>query len=60
VGGVILHWNGSAWSVVPSGTSTFLVGVWASGPNDAWVTGGAGTILHWDGAAWSVVPVDVQ
>jgi protein involved in ribonucleotide reduction len=61
-----MHWNGSAWSIVPSpnvgGNSNFLFGVSGSG-NDVWAVGyyytfnGSGTMtLHWDGGAWSVVP----
>jgi hypothetical protein len=62
-----LHWNGSAWSIVPvsvgSGLSTEkLTGVSGSASNDVWAVGdGKGiftnqtfaTIMHWDGARWS-------
>src|SRR5207302_5028319 len=61
-----MHWNGGAWSVVPSpnvgANSNFLFGVSGSG-NDVWAVGyyytfnGSATMtLHWDGGAWSVVP----
>jgi hypothetical protein len=68
---VILHWNGSAWSVVPSpnpgGNSVDkLYDVAGAAANDVWAVGEhwdrslnqLGTILHWNGASWSVVPND--
>jgi len=48
-----VHWDGSAWTSVPSGTTDFLTGVWGSGANDVWAVGGGGTIVHWDGSAWT-------
>ena len=66
---LIEHWNGSAWSVVPSpnqGTyGNFLQGIAVAGPNDVWAVGnydfgafgGGGTLVeHWNGSAWSIVP----
>jgi len=63
-----LHWNGAAWSVVPSpqagvGGEDVLFGVKAISANDAWAVGsfdnGAGVYqsltLHWDGMNWSIV-----
>ena len=65
-----MHWNGGAWSIVPSpnvgALSNFLFGVSGSG-NDVWAAGyyytfeqgfevSRALILHWDGSAWSVVP----
>lgn len=62
-----LHWNGTAWSVVPTSavgtgynTFTSVSGVSA---NDVWAVGnfnsngGGNRILleHWDGSAWNVV-----
>jgi hypothetical protein len=65
---LILHWDGTAWSRVPSpappGNST-LTGVTATSPADAWAVGFTGTIeghhsraliLHWDGRTWQQVP----
>jgi len=66
---LILHWNGTAWSVVPSPDSPaedVLSGVSALSPTDVWAVGqfvdrsGSTPIartrtLHWNGAAWSVV-----
>lgn len=49
---VVLRWNGSTWSSMPTGT-TFLQlrNVWGSGPNDVFAVGGA--ILRWNGSVWS-------
>ncbi|MEO8284999.1 MAG: S-layer homology domain-containing protein [Chloroflexota bacterium] len=57
------HWNGSAWSIVPSpspGATNFLNGVTAVSASDVWAVGFTGTdanqtlVLHWNGNAWSV------
>jgi hypothetical protein len=60
---LIEHWNGSAWSAVPT-PATFgtLASVSATGPNDVWAVGAAGNgddgalVEHWNGAVWSIVP----
>jgi hypothetical protein len=69
VGGstLIEHWNGTAWSIVPSptpGADPELAGIAARGPNDVYavgdnlpsINGGTvqGMILRWNGSAWSV------
>jgi hypothetical protein len=53
--GAIAHWNGTAWSFVPSGTPYALDGVWSSTAEDAWAVGSNATILHWDGSSWSPI-----
>ena len=60
-----VHWNGSAWSPVSSGTSALSAngfrpgGAWGSA-QDLWVSGraitgmaSAGKLSHWNGAAWT-------
>jgi hypothetical protein len=54
--GTALHWDGNAWSGVPTGTPNPLVGVWGSSPADAWAVGIGGDVLHWDGIAWAPFP----
>jgi hypothetical protein len=70
-GTYVTHWDGTAWSVVPSpdpaGTTSGVNefnGVAATGPNDLWAVGTdwtgdqSGTsplIAHWNGSAWSTV-----
>jgi hypothetical protein len=64
-----LHWNGSAWSSVPTPAPTAGTGSWylqsiaASSSTDAWAVGQdvvsprqkLSLYEHWNGAAWSVV-----
>ena len=63
------HWDGSAWTLVPSpnGTSGYneLYGVSAVASDDVWAVGYHNIAnygsektmaLHWDGAAWTIVP----
>jgi hypothetical protein len=64
---LIEHWNGTAWSVVPSptvGTSPYLNGVTATSASNVWAVGydtPAGTTqprtfsLNWNGTAWTTV-----
>jgi hypothetical protein len=59
---LLLHWDGSAWSVVPSpnpGNLNYLYGLTALSPTDVWAVGYRDQqtlTLHWDGTAWSHVP----
>jgi hypothetical protein len=61
-GTLIEHWDGSAWSIVPSPNtagSNLLWGVTAVAANDAWAVGVADDrtlALHWDGSAWTIIP----
>jgi hypothetical protein len=72
---LIEHWDGSAWSGVPSPnvppTVNGLFGGSAVSPTDIWAVGyhlvifGVNQLnhphlLHWDGASWSLVPVPVH
>jgi hypothetical protein len=51
--GTILHYNGSTWSSMSSGTTAYLNNVWGSSGSDVFAVGDGGTILHYDGSAWS-------
>lgn len=69
VQGLIEHWNGSQWNVVPSpnpgmnNSLNFVAGVSA---NDIWISGNTQTgqfgtpsktlFEHWNGMRWSIVP----
>lgn len=72
-GNLILHWNGVAWTKVPSpnpnGTSN-LAAVTARSPSEAWAVGAyctaacntgsavvRGLILQWNGTAWTKVAI---
>ena len=52
-GGVALHYNGAAWTQVPTGVTDALIDVSAAAPDDVWTVGSA-EVLHWDGSAWSI------
>jgi hypothetical protein len=68
--GLIEHWDGSSWSIVPSDAAagpegSYLTGVTCTGASDCWATGtvtnatgtaGSTLVQHWDGSTWSVVP----
>ena len=57
----IVHYDGSAWSPMTSGTNyQSLSGIWGSSGNDVFAVGVAygalgfaGTIIHYNGSAWS-------
>lgn len=51
--GVIVSWNGSAWSPQESGTMFSLYGIWGTSPTDIYAAGAGGTVLHYDGTKWS-------
>jgi hypothetical protein len=58
-----LHWNGTAWSIVPSPifNDDILFAVDAVASNDVWAVGRsfqeAKTLtIHWNGSNWSIVP----
>ncbi|HYP39403.1 MAG TPA: S-layer homology domain-containing protein [Chloroflexia bacterium] len=57
VGQHILHYDGSAWSVVHS-PETSLNALSAVTSDDIWAVGSDGNSpLHWDGLTWSSVPI---
>jgi hypothetical protein len=59
------HWNGSAWSVVPTpDVDAYLFSVTCTGASNCWAVGStldgnknllAGIIIHWNGSRWSQV-----
>jgi hypothetical protein len=51
-GGLILHYDGTSWSEMTSGTSS-LSGVWGTSSSDIFAVGYDGTIVHYDGTGWS-------
>jgi hypothetical protein len=63
-----LHWNGSAWRIVPTPTANdaTLEGVVALASDDVWAVGSMFSVaqlwhvpfaLHWDGRSWTRVDV---
>ena len=53
--GTILHYNGTTWSRMSSGTNQYLFGVWGSSATDVFAVGDNGTILHYNGTTWSLM-----
>jgi hypothetical protein len=62
---LILHWNGSVWSVVSSpntGLESFLYSISVVSASDIWATGKYNNgstyvplFIHWNGTNWSIV-----
>jgi hypothetical protein len=50
---VILHYDGSSWTEMDSGTGDLLVAVWGTSGSNVYAVGKLGTILHYDGTSWS-------
>jgi hypothetical protein len=60
-GALTEHWDGTAWSVVPTvpRSSDTLAAVAAVAANDVWAVGTSDDqtlAVHWDGQAWTLVP----
>lgn len=54
-GGLILHYDGTAWVRMTSGTSRDLYDVWGSGASHVIAVGAEGTVLRYDGANWTPI-----
>jgi hypothetical protein len=65
---LIMHWNGAAWTIVPSPTALdgTLDGVVALASDDVWAVGSSFSqslfwhvpyAVHWDGRSWTAVNV---
>lgn len=68
---LILHWDGSAWTEVPSPNAqtwiSGLSGVAARSVDDVWAVGGVNggehvdpLTMHWDGKQWSIISSPVS
>jgi hypothetical protein len=60
-----LHFDGTSWSIVPTGVTHSLYGIWAASPTAIWAVGGQGApetaqgiILFSDGGDFTVVDDD--
>ncbi|MEZ4655765.1 MAG: hypothetical protein R3E12_19810 [Candidatus Eisenbacteria bacterium] len=54
--GVIVHFDGTSWNVMPAETQDVLRGVWGTAPDNVYAAGDFGTVLHFDGVDWSTAP----
>ena len=55
--GMILHYDGSAWSVVRSGEEPFVGSIWGLAADDIYFQAryfGTSALLHYDGSDWTV------
>jgi hypothetical protein len=50
-GGLVIHYNGTSWSKVPSGVTSDLNTVAALSETDVWIAGDNGVVLRWDGTS---------
>lgn len=53
--GVIVQFNGSAWSPMISGTTAVLNDVWMYNSDGAWAVGDGGTVLRLVGGVWNAM-----
>jgi len=51
--GVIVHYDGVAWSNMDSGVNYNLLDLWGYSPHDVFAVGEKGTIIHYDGKGWN-------
>jgi hypothetical protein len=47
--GTILHFDGHAWTRIPSGTEEDLSSITGLGPTNIYISAQTGAVLHWDG-----------
>ena len=58
--GMILHYDGSAWSAMSSGVSADLYDVWGAHPSAVYAVGRYGTILLYNGSVWRQIDTDTN
>ncbi len=60
--GVLMHYDGSAWTQVPSGTNKDLISLWGTGPDDILAVGGRanGILARYDGTSWATQVLEGQ
>ena len=63
-GGVLMHWDGTRWTMMDTPTQKTIFAIHGTGPNDIWAVGGDGytldnmdrsLIMHYNGSAWQVI-----
>jgi hypothetical protein len=68
--GVILRWDGTAWTTISKGLANDFLDIWGASENDVWTVGhepcadaganNCGTIFHFDGSQWSRAYLDAS
>ena len=56
--GTILHFDGSSWNKMESGTEERLYDVWGTAGGDVFAVGNDGVVLHYDGSDWTEMSCD--
>ena len=64
-GGTILHFDGTQWTKMQSGTTKDLHSIWGTSSHDIWASGtssskGTTILLHYDGTSWLEDPISVS
>jgi hypothetical protein len=59
-GGTILHFDGTAWTKMASGTTKNLYSIWGTGDNNIWAAGFYSTtaetgLVHFNGTSWQSI-----
>ena len=57
--GVVLHYDGLAWTVIDVGTTENLNAISFIDASNGYIVGDAGVVLYYDGATWTVVEAGV-
>jgi len=50
--GTVLRYDGEAWQIADTPTSSPFLGIWGTGPTDVWAVGGK-YVGHYDGVEWT-------
>lgn len=53
--GTIVHFDGTAWSRINSGTTESLEAIWGRTATDVFAVGLNSTALHYDGTGWTSI-----
>jgi hypothetical protein len=59
--GTLLHWDGTRWTPVDSGTPEHILVLTGTGPDDIWAgtyvfLSSLSTLVHYNGKYWSPMP----
>lgn len=53
--GLVLHFDGTAWTQMSANTSQDLHGIWMASASDGWLVGSGGVVRRWNGSTWATV-----
>ncbi len=56
--GLIAHYDGTGWAVIPTGSNETIIGLAGTAANDVWAVTVQGSILRYDGQRFTVVSRD--